>query len=113
MRLAGVAAETVAQIKTLNRKACRARILVSNLHGSRADAELVDIAVELVGQGYHQIRNRRFLSSLNVTIAFQLAGSAANQERGEIQARVGIAFAHTATVKNQRMIQQRTVSVGC
>src|SRR5262244_3419954 len=82
MRLAGVAAETVAQIKTLNRKACRARILVSNLHGSRADAELVDIAVELVGQGYHQIRNRRFLSSLNVTIAFQLAGSAANQERG-------------------------------
>src|SRR5262245_36486009 len=113
MRLTGVAAETVAEIKMLNKKTCRARILVSNLHGSGTDSEPVDLAVKLVAQRYHQVCYRRFLCSLNVTVALQLAGGAANQERGKIQARVSIAFAHAAAIKNQRVIQQRAVPIRC
>src|SRR5437867_9168416 len=111
MRLTGTAAETVTEIKIPNRKTCRARMLVSNLHGSRADSELVDIAIELVGKRYHQVCDRRFLCSLYVTIALHLAGSSADEECWEIQARVGVAFAHAATIKNQRMIQQGAVAV--
>src|SRR5262252_2062029 len=78
----------------------------SNLDASRTDSKLVDIAIEFIRKRYHKVRNRRFLCGLDVTITLHLTRGATYQKRRQIQSRVRIALAHTAAVKNERMIQQ-------
>src|SRR5215831_20086054 len=78
---------------------------------SGADAEFVQIAIKFVRERNHEIRQRRFLRCLNVTIASHLAGGAANEKRRDVQSRMGIALAHSAAVQDQRMIQKRSVSI--
>src|SRR5262245_7122052 len=65
MRFTGAAAETTTDVKTTSTKAYFMAILVSDFNRSRADSELVDIAIELVGQRHHQVCNRGFFRSLN------------------------------------------------
>src|SRR5262245_60672263 len=85
--------------------------LASNLYSSGTDSKLVDIAIEFVRKRYHEVRDRRFLCRLNVAITLHLTRGAPGQERRQIQSGVRIAFAHAAAVENERMIQQRSVSV--
>src|SRR5437868_12352700 len=83
----------------------------SYLHAAGADAEFVEIAIELVCQRDHEVRERRFLRGLDVTVALDLARSSADQERRNVQARMRVAFAHAASIQNERMVEQRPVAV--
>ena len=51
-------------------------------------AELVDLAAELVGEVDHQVRDRRFLRRLDVTVALQQARAAADDGRRDVEPRV-------------------------
>src|SRR5207247_3379134 len=83
----------------------------SNLHSSGTDPKLVQLAIELVGERYHQVCDRRLLRSLNMAITLHPACASADEERRQIQTRMGIAFAHPAAIKNDCMIQQGSITV--
>src|SRR6516225_4823234 len=82
-----------------------------DLQPSRAERELIDLDAELERNIQQQIGEWRFRLGFDVLISFQQARTAADQQRGQIQTRVAVAFAHTASPKNHRMIEQRSVAI--
>src|SRR6266850_2349931 len=72
-----------------------------NIHGSRADPKLLQVATELVPQRHHQVCDWRFLRCLNVSIALHLSGESTHEQRWKIETRMCVALAHTAAIEDQ------------
>src|SRR5581483_4422882 len=73
--------------------------------------ELLLLDSELVQHRQQQVRHRRVRSDTNVTPAFDLAGSAADQKYRQRIMVVLVAVAQRAPVQYQRMIEQCAVTV--
>jgi len=79
----------------------------------RAIPEAFLLHAELVEHAEQKIRHRGVLRSNDMTVAFQRAAGAAEDNKRQWIVIVLIPVAHAASIKNHRMIQQGAVAVVC
>src|SRR5262245_59832033 len=113
--MSGVAssARTIATTATIsnNAKACLIDRVASELQASRADPEAFHRATVPVCEAKPEIADGRFTSSLKMTIA--ATGAAAHCHHRKRTGSVDVGIAHAAAIDDQRVIEQRPVTVGC
>src|SRR5690349_11857472 len=73
-----------------------------------AVGELIDSHTSLIQQREMQVRKRRRLGVADVTSANLATG----HENGQVQVIVHVRVAHAASIKDERMIEKRSVAVG-
>src|SRR5215475_13089584 len=82
----------------------------SQIHHARAVAELLLLNSELIQQRQKKIRHGRVRSDANVTSAFHLPRSAADQKNKKRIMVMLVTVAERATIKNEHVIQQSSIA---
>src|SRR5262245_3396898 len=79
---------------------------------ARAVAHLLHRNSSSVQQGQQQVRKRRLIRNLNMLATLDLTHAAAQHCCRQREVVMGVAIAHVASEKDDRMVQHRSVAIG-
>src|SRR5687767_11240419 len=107
------AASRLAAQTAATRMTHRTRILrsPSEVHGTGAQTERLDLHTELLPYPEHEVGERGLLRCLDVAISLDASRMAADEQRRHVEPQVVVALAHAAAPDDERMIEQRAVPV--